>query len=170
LGKIIIQTKRLVLEELTEEHFEDLSKLLANKRVHQFFPGTLDRKQAHEFLDKVRCQYQNNGTSFWAVISKDTHRFIGICGLLKQTIDNIEELEVGYRIDDSYWGMGIGTEAAAGCIEYARDILKRSSIISLIRDVNFQSIRVAEKNGLVYEKDTLFHDLVHRVYRKNLQG
>lgn len=48
---------------------------------------------------------------------------------------------------------------------YARDTLKKESIISLIRPINEPSIRVAEKNGLTFEKDTIFHNLEHRIYR-----
>ena len=31
-----------------------------------------------------------------------------------------KEIEVGYRINDEFWGKGYGTEAAAGCIDYAK--------------------------------------------------
>jgi len=103
--------------------------------------------------------------SFWAVIRKDDLIFIGICGLLKQHIDNIDEIEVGYRINDIYWGKGYGTEAAKGCIQYAKNKLELTSVISLILPENKQSIRVAEKNGLKLEKKSMFHGQIHNVYR-----
>jgi len=107
--------------------------------------------------------------SFWAVIRKDDLKFLGICGLLKQNIDNIDEIEVGYRINDIFWGKGYGTEAAKGCIQYAKDKLKLTSVISLILPENKQSIRVAEKNGLKLEKKSMFHGQIHNVYRIHLK-
>ncbi|MFW5785586.1 MAG: GNAT family N-acetyltransferase, partial [Chitinispirillaceae bacterium] len=92
-----------------------------------------------------------------------------ICGLLKQIIDGIKEVEVSYRLLDKYWGRGYGTEAALGCMQYARDVLHKSSVISLIREVNKPSIRVAEKNGLTVEKEALFCGLQHLVYRKRFE-
>lgn len=166
MPKEILQTKRLILEELTEAHFDDLYDLLSNKNVHRYFPGTLDIDGSREFLEKVRRKYIEERTSFWAVIRKEDRRFIGICGLLKQTIDGKDELEVAYRINDKYWGKGYGTESAAGCVGYAKEVLKCESVISLIREVNHPSIRVAQKNGFVYERDTLFEGIWYGVYRK----
>ncbi len=166
MAKKILQTKRLILEELSEEHFQELYELLSNEKVHQYFPKTLNLEESKEFLEKVQRKYKEEGTSFWAVIRKEDNRFLGICGLLKQTVDGKEELEVGYRINDGYWGRGYGTEAAAGCLEYAEKVLKKNSIISLIREINYPSIRVAEKNNLKYEKNTMFNGFSHRVYRK----
>lgn len=65
-------------------------------------------------------------------------------------------------------GKRLRTEAAQGCIKYAKDVLGVKSIVSLILERNKQSIRVAEKNGLTYEKETVFHELNHQVYRLNL--
>ncbi len=165
----ILKTERLFLEELDEGHFEDLCALLSNPRVHRYFPGTLDREESREFLQRVRKGYREKGYHFWAVIRKKDRAFLGICGILDQIIDGKDELEVGYRILDSHWGQGYGTEAARGCVEYARDMLKAGRVIPLIREINTQSIRVAEKNGLQYEKDTMFNGMKHRVYRKILK-
>ena len=97
---------------------------------------------------------RNRITPFWE-----------ICGLLSQIIDRKKEIEVGYRISDKFWNQGIATEAAKGCIAYASDHLKLHSLISLIRSVNQPSIRVAEKNGFRFEKETIFQGVLHRVYR-----
>jgi [ribosomal protein S5]-alanine N-acetyltransferase len=163
----ILETERLVLETLEDAHFDALAALLANEKVHRFFPKVLSREESQEFLQEVQKRQRQDGTSFWGVIHKEDQRFLGICGLLKQTIDGIEETEVGYRIADEFWGKGYGTEAAAGCMRYAKDVLKLPSIISLILKENRPSIRVAEKNGLALEKETLFYDRVHQVYRKH---
>lgn len=164
----ILETARLILEEIEDDRFEDLANLLANKNVHRYFPKTFNRKESQEFLETVRKRQTEDGVSFWAVIRKEGFKFLGICGLLKQNIDNIDEIEVGYRINDIYWGNGYGTEAAKGCIQYAKDKLKLTSVISLILPENKQSIRVAEKNGLKFEKQSMFHCQMHNVYRIHL--
>lgn len=164
----ILETERLVLETIEEGIFEELADLLANEKVHEFFPKTLNRNESIEFLEKTQKRQTEDGLSFWAVMRKDDMRFLGICGLLKQIIDEKEEIEVGYRINDEFWNNGYGTEAAKGCIEYAKNKLRLSSIISLILPENKQSIRVAEKNGLSLEKETKFHGQMHHVYRIQL--
>ncbi len=166
--EIMIETERLLLEKLTIEHMEGLYSLLSNKAVHKYFPKVLNRSESEEFFKMVQRHYQEDGYCFWAVIRKSDSKFIGICGPLKQIIDDIEEIEVAYRIIDSYWGNGYGTEAASGCIEYIKNILKKKSVIALIRPVNQQSIRVAEKNGMHLEKETFTHGYPHLVFRKYL--
>lgn len=163
----VLETQRLSLETLDGTMFSQLAVLLANPIVHRHFPKALDEAEAKAFLTEVQKRYENDGYAFWAVIRKDDKRFLGICGLLKQVIDGRDEVEVGYRIDNAFWGNGYGTEAAAGCVQYAKDIVKVQSVISLILSENKQSIRVAEKNGLHFDKETIFHGKMHRVYRRN---
>ena len=162
----ILETERLILQEMQWDLLPDLTKLLANPVVHRHFPKALNAKEAQVFMAGVLRRQQEDGFSFWAVFTKSDSTFIGICGLLTQMIDGIKEVEVGYRFDNTVWGNGYGPEAAAGCVGYAKDTLKLPSVISLIREVNRQSIRVAEKNGFTLEKETIFAGLPHRVYRK----
>jgi RimJ/RimL family protein N-acetyltransferase len=161
----ILETKRLILDEIKEDRFDELANLLANEKVHRFFSKTLNRNESHEFLETIKKRQREDGVSFWAVIRKNDSKFLGICGLLKQIIDGKYEIEVGYRINDIFWGKGYGTEAAEGCIKYAKDKLELTSVISLILPENKQSIRVAEKNGLKLEKESMFHGQIHHVYR-----
>lgn len=164
----VLETNRLILQTFQWDLFPELSRLLANPVVHRYFPHPLNELEAKEFMSRVLDQQTLNGYSLWAVFKKDNSDFIGLCGLLKQLVDAIEEVEVGYRLDNAFWGHGFGAEAAAGCVEYARNVLRVPSVISLIRPINTPSIRVAEKNGFVPEKETLFCGLPHWVYRKQL--
>ena len=166
----VLITKRLRLEKIGEKHKKDLFRLLSNPEVHKYFPSALDNKEAEGFYEKVQSRYNIEGFCFWAVIRESDETFLGICGLLSQNIDGKKEVEVGYRFSDEFWGQGYGPEAARGCIEYAKEKLNLESVISLIRSANLQSIRVAEKNGLKFEKEVMFHDRPHNLYRINTKG
>ncbi len=168
MNNIIFETDRFILEAIQEKHFRDLYKLLSNENVHKYFPKALNENESHEFYDNVQKRYIEDGFCFWAVIRKTDLTFVGICGLIKQIINNQIETEVGYRILDTYWGKGYGTEAANGCIKYAKEKLGKQSIISIIREINNPSLKVAEKNGLIFEAEIVFNNLPHKVYRKLL--
>ena len=165
MSEIILATKRLRLEKIGEEHKKDLFRLLSNPKVHKYFLKTLDKKESEEFFKMVQLRYNSDGFCFWAVIRTSDETFIGICGLVSQVIDGKNEVEVGYRLSDEFWGQGYGPEAALGCIEYAKERLNLDSVISLIRPVNHQSVRVAEKNGMKLEKEVMLHDRPHNLYR-----
>lgn len=165
MNSIVFTTRRLRLEKIRTHHKVELFKLLSNPKVHKYFPKPLDEKESEEFFNQVQDRYQEDGYCFWAVMLKANNAFLGVCGLLSQTIEGVKEVEVGYRLSDKFWNQGYGTEAANGCIAFAKDNLKISSLISLIRPVNKASIRVAEKNGFKPEKEVVFHELPHLVYR-----
>ena len=168
MSDTILTTKILRLEKIGNKHKSDLYALLSNPKVHKYFPKALDRNESVAFFEKIQYRYNVDGYCFWAAIRTTDNVFLGICGLLSQIIDGQKETEVGYRLLDEIWGQGYGTEAAWGCIQYGKKVLNLASIISLIRPVNLPSIRVAEKNGLTLEKETVFQNMRHFVYRINL--
>jgi RimJ/RimL family protein N-acetyltransferase len=53
--------------------------------------------------------------------------------------------------------VAFATEAAAACRDYARDVLEVDRLIALIDPRNGPSRRVAEKLGLVIERDSDNH-------------
>ncbi len=71
--------------------------------------------------------------------------FIGRCGLLPWTIDGQNEVKVAYLISKTYWGQGLGTEAAQAILDYGFEKLNLSRLICLVDEENLASIRVAEK-------------------------
>ncbi len=57
---------------------------------------------------------------------------------------------LGYWVGEDYWGRGYATEAAAGIIEFAFDILKLETVTASALPDNARSIRVLTKAGLLY--------------------
>ena len=169
MGSAIITTERLYLEKITETHFEALYSLLSNKEVQKYFPSTLSREETRQFYQKIQKQYLNDGFCFLAVIEKQNDEFLGICGLLKQEIDNKVETEIGYRFLNKHWGNGFATEAVKGCMRYVveKQLFKRLIILSIPQ--NKPSIRVAKRVGFSYLKDTTFHGLTHSIYMKKTE-
>jgi hypothetical protein len=65
----------------------------------------------------------------------------------------VTEVEVGYHVRAALQGRGLATEAAAACRDYARDVLGVDRLIAIIGQRNRPSQRVAEKLGLVLERE-----------------
>lgn len=160
----VVITKRLVLEKITDKHREDLYSLLSNKVVQKHFPSTLNREETNEFYDKIQNRYQSDGFCFLAVIRKEDESFLGICGLLKQNVEQSEKIEIGYRFLNHFWGNGYATEAVNGCVEYVKERKMFESLIILSVPENIPSINVAKRCGFTYVKNTLFHGLTHEMY------
>ncbi len=66
------------------------------------------------------------------------------------------EIEIGYRLRRDFWNRGLATEAARTVRDHGFRDLKFERVISLIHPENHASRRVAEKNGMILERETTF--------------
>lgn len=115
--------------------------------------------------DGPLADYQKYGYGRFAVEWKETGQVIGFCGI--KYIPEIDLPEVGYRYLTEYWGMGIGTEAAKACVDFARHDLKVTKLVALIIPENIGSIKVAERIGMtrgpmihIYDTDALQYEMM----------
>ncbi len=122
--------------------------------------GPLNTDQVRTWLkDQIDEYKKKHGIEVFAVVNKSTTEFIGYCGLFQfPNIDGAHEVEVGYRLIRKSWGNGFATEAASAIRDYAFSELNLNRLIALIEPVNNRSIRVAEKIGMIYEKDIMLED------------
>jgi RimJ/RimL family protein N-acetyltransferase len=132
-----------------------MATLMADNDFMRFSLGVFSREQTAAFLEKVRARDQEGLPSQFGLVFRDNGRLIGYCGFFLH-VDGLEELEIGYRIEPSYWNRGIATEAARAIRDHALNDLHLPRVISLIHPDNVASRRVAEKNGMTAEKETVF--------------
>lgn len=99
-----------------------------------------------------------------ALVMKETNELIGFCGFIHQIVDGDEYLELGYRLDEAYWGQGIATEAAVAVKDYAFNVLEVPMLISIINHQNDASKRVAKKVGMSLMKQTNFKNVLVDVF------
>lgn len=71
---------------------------------------------------------------------------IGFCGL--KHLDELGEVDVGYRFFPEHWGKGYATEAGRASIAFGVETLGLERIIALVLPENLGSIRVIEKLGM----------------------
>ena len=161
------QTERLLFRKVLPSDFEAWLPFHEDKRSSEFWEGLpSDPKIAcQEQFDRIFERYENNLGGMNALISKSTGEFIGLCGLLKQTVDQIEELEIGYSILPNYWKQGYASEAAIKCKTYARQQQFTDSLISIIHVDNIPSQKVAINNGMYLDKTTTYHNNSVHIFR-----
>lgn len=148
--KTILKTPRLILREFHLEDAENFYELNRNPNVIKFtgdssFQSILEAK---EFLRNYD-DYKRNGYGRWAVIEKETGKFIGWCGL---KFDG-KETDIGFRFFEEHWGKGFATESANACLAFGFTKLKLEEIIGRAMHENLASIKVLEKIGMKFESE-----------------
>jgi ribosomal-protein-alanine N-acetyltransferase len=161
-------TDRLYTRFLTHEDIEPWTKFFEDKESIQYFPWVANdtaKERSRQWIERQLLRYKENRYGLQALIRKDTNEFIGQCGLITQDVNGTHELEVGYHVFRKYWGQGYAPEAAKVFFDYGFKNNQADSIISIIDIRNIKSQRVAEKNGLVREKQTRWLEMDVFIYR-----
>jgi len=162
--KQILETNRLILRELNPNDAKKNYDLNSNPNVIKYTGNSAFKnvEEAKEFLENYQ-DYRLNGYGRWAVIDKTTNKFIGWCGLKFSEIEN--ETDIGFRFFEEEWNKGYATESAVACVKYGFENLKLKRIIGRAMKENIGSIKVLEKIGLKYEKDTEFDGKEAVIYK-----
>ena len=162
----IIETDRIFLRPFCIDDIEPFAKICANPNVMRYIgdgkPVSLDiiAEKIPEWIEL----YEKQKYGLMALVMKETNELIGFCGFIHQTVDEVEYIELGYRLDEAYWGKGIATKAAVSVRDYAFNALDIPMLISIIHHQNDSSKRVAKKVGLRLMKQTNFKNVLVDVF------
>lgn len=148
----MIETARLLLRPMRAIDVDDLLRVFADPAVMAAFGGGLfDRTDMERWVRRNLDHQDRHGYGLFSVIDKADGALIGDCGLELMDMDGAPEVELGYDLRSDYWCRGLATEAATAVRDYAFSQLQLPRLISLIRQGNERSRRVAEKVGLRLE-------------------
>jgi RimJ/RimL family protein N-acetyltransferase len=168
-----IESTRLVLRRIAPGDLPFFTRIHAVADVVRYIghgqPRSAEETQA--WLQSTLASYEELELGQLAVLRKGDGALLGRCGLSDLVIEAeapsnairrawfgraqapaglavIQEQELGYTFDATFWGHGYATEAAQCVFAYARDVLRLRRVISVIDGDNARSLRVAERCGL----------------------
>jgi RimJ/RimL family protein N-acetyltransferase len=149
-----LPTPCLAFREMTPDDLDDMAGLLGDPQVMRYYPHPKSRQEAAAWIAWNQRLYRDHGFGLWLLTLHEHGEFVGECGLTPQQVDGVTEIEVGYHVRPSLQARGLATEAAAACRDHARDVLGLERLIAIIDPGNRPSQRVAEKLGLVAERES----------------
>ena len=121
-----------------------------NPEVMRYFPSLLTPEQSLQFIEKVTKQIDQYGWGLWAVELKETKEFIGFIGLQPQP--NLFEftpcVEIGWRLDQAFWGKGYAKEAANAALDFAFNHLQLETVVSFTTLENLRSQALMQSLGM----------------------
>jgi len=162
------KSERLKFRKLEEADFDWWVEFSSNQdatRYFDFSENLIPEDFCRLWFNKVFDRYKNNTGGHNVLVELETGKPVGMCGLLVQEVDGINELEIGYSLHPAFWGKGFATEAARKCREFAFDNSFAESLISIVHVDNSQSANVAIRNGMTLEKTTEYKGIQVNVFR-----
>jgi RimJ/RimL family protein N-acetyltransferase len=161
----MIETTRLLLRPMHEDDMDDLLAILADPRVMAAFGvAPFDRAQMERWVQRNLGHQAAHGYGLFSVILKENNILIGDCGLERMEIAGRHEAELGYDFRSDYWNRGFATEAATAVRDYAFQTLALPRLVSMIRQGNHASRRVAEKIGMRLDAEVMRYGQPYWVY------
>ncbi|MDD3336018.1 MAG: GNAT family N-acetyltransferase [Eubacteriales bacterium] len=155
MGKLILETPRLTLREITMDDFTPWHRILSDPETMQYYPSPFSEEKTKSWIDWSIDNYQKYGFGLWAVLLKDSDQWIGDCGITMQNIYHDGRLfpEIGYHIDKQFWNMGYASEAAKACLQFIFKNTDYDEVFCYQKWTNLPSRRVAEKMGMFLRKE-----------------
>jgi RimJ/RimL family protein N-acetyltransferase len=153
-----LRTERLVLRRWRDSDRGPFARMNADPEVMRFFPAPLSRTASDAFVDSIEGHFAELGFGLWAAEVPGTTPFIGFVGLSVPHFDAhfMPAVEVGWRLDRTFWGRGYATEAARAATVDAFSRVGLREIVSFTVPMNLPSIRVMERLGMTRNPDDDF--------------
>lgn len=148
----ILTSNRIILKPLSENDSEAFYALYADSGVQQYFDESpfLPGEQPLDFTNRIIavCNY------LWTVRTiENPDTIIGDCALHHYD-EALKRIEIGGSLLPAYWGKGLMAEAIDAAIQFAKEELQVSHILTKTKPANLKAISLVKKMGF----ETVFQD------------
>jgi len=142
-----ITTARLAMRAFRQSDLDDYAALCADDEVmrHIGIGGAVGRDVAWCQMALFLGEWALHNYGMWALLRRSDGRLVGRAGFLNP--EGWPGCELGWLLARDVWGQGYAFEAAGAAREFGRDALGIEHPISLIREGNLRSIKLAERLG-----------------------
>lgn len=174
-----LETERLFLRELTLLDAETMFQYFSKESVIRYFG-----MDSFKILSKRKQRFKRSkivmkrAVYFAGESRKRTGQLIGTCGF--HLINNHHKrAEIGYELDDTYWGQGYALEALQAILAYGFEILQLIRIAAVVYVENKASQKLLIKAGFQEEgllrkhmiqngvaHDTILYSLLKEEWKK----
>ncbi|UOB66548.1 GNAT family N-acetyltransferase, partial [Bacillus thuringiensis] len=128
-----LETERLQLRELTLLDAETMFQYFSKESVIRYFgmDSFQNIEQAKTTIQTFKNRYEEGSVFRWGIEKKGTGQLIGTCGF--HLINNHHKrAEIGYELDDTYWGQGYASEALQAILAYGFEMLQLIRIAAVV--------------------------------------
>ncbi len=140
----------LVVARPLQEDFGRFLEIYSDPQTNLFNPkGPMNANIARIVFSHLLDHWKEKGFGVWKITEKNNPSYIiGFGGLSYRLYVDEIKLNLGYRLDKSFWGKGYATALSLRAIHYGLKELKLKEIFALVRPNHVASIKVLEKSGM----------------------
>lgn len=160
MNKYIFRSQRLGFRIWRDSDLEDFASINSNQEVMRFFQNCYTREESKDRMQLMNSNFKKYQFCYFAVDFLETGQLAGTLGMGKKTFPASFTpcIDIGWRFAKEFWNLGLATEGALACLEYARSI-GIPEIHSYASVANKASTRVMEKIGMQFLEEFEHQDL-----------
>lgn len=164
----ILATDRLSLHPWSLSMIQDFFELTQDEGFNQFLISKYRQESlagAEVWIRESMALQEQRGLSKWAIVENKTQNLIGLGGLSPWKFKDEDLFDITYRLRESAWGKGYGTEAAVAICDYGFKKLRLNEITATITPDNRPSQKILNKLGFIYDQRILLKGVDTDLYR-----
>ena len=160
---LTLYTKRLVLTPLSEADLDITIEMFTDPEVLRFAGGIIEETEIRSEMPKWVRRGGNGCIGIWCISDRQSGEKLGTAALLPMPIEEDDtdfdlvvpnkmpeaDIEVGYFLKQSAWGMGFATEACERVLRMAFEESPLVEVVATFEAGNDASQHVLEKCGFV---------------------
>ncbi len=142
---MLFRTNRLIVREFVPSDLDAFYKMQSNPNVMRYIKPPLSYEESEAELNLFIKYYTDSDKFYnlWAVVDSDSNDFVGMCGVYQNMQSNYE---LAYRLKESAWGQGFGSEVAKNLIKYCIHDLELNNLVAYAASNNIGSVKILERN------------------------
>ena len=148
----ILQTRRCVLREMTEDDLDALYEVYKDPEVSRYTENLYeDREKERTYIrDYIEQVYRFCGLGIWVIVLKETNTIIGRAGLAWR--DGYDTPEIGFVIAKDYQRQGYAFEVCDSILQYCKE-MDFKTIRVLYQKENVASEKLCKKLGFEVKRE-----------------
>ena len=148
-----LETEHLLLRKVLLTDLDDIYEFSSDPRVAHHMTWEVNKSKEetlNNFVNIVIKNYDKGQSSAFAIAHKDTGKVIGTCSFIDWSNEHCNA-EIGYVLNQNYWGQGFATEAIKELIKFGFETIKLNRIQGRCDIDNIGSEKVMLKSGMIFE-------------------
>jgi RimJ/RimL family protein N-acetyltransferase len=108
MSRVILETPRLLLREMTRDDLDFIALMMAHPEVNHFYERRFSRAESETWLERQLERYRRDGKGALAGGRARDREIRSVrFGLALQDVEGERHPEIGWLLDRAYWGRGL---------------------------------------------------------------
>jgi ribosomal-protein-alanine N-acetyltransferase len=170
MGLPTLETARLVLLPWSLDDIDALHQMWNDPQVRRYLwdDEVISRQRAAATVEAAIASAKQCGIGLWGVLLKSSNKLAGFCGF--RFIEDSRDVELLYGLLPQHWGEGLATEAARAALSYGLKAGLFTRVYARTHVPNRASVRVMERLGMQFERETRIGVLPTLIYSLTADG